>query len=74
MNWTHIHWASWSEFWAMGGYGFYVWGSMAVTFLLMAVEIVQARRAHRQTLTDMAHLMQLDDQDHASHHRNGSAS
>jgi heme exporter protein D len=28
-----------SEFLSMGGYGFYVWGSYAVTFALLAVEV-----------------------------------
>jgi heme exporter protein D len=27
-----------SEFFAMGGYGFYVWGSYVVTFALLALE------------------------------------
>lgn len=31
-------WESWSHFFAMGGYGPYVWGSYAVTLGLMAVE------------------------------------
>ena len=35
-----MNWGSWSEFFAMGGYGFYVWGSYLVTFVFMAVEIV----------------------------------
>ena len=29
-------WASWSDFFAMGGYAFYVWGSYAATFALLA--------------------------------------
>ena len=37
-----------SEFFAMGGYGWYVWGSYAVTFALLALEVVLlARRARR---------------------------
>ena len=35
-----MQWGSWSEFWAMGGYGLYVWGSFAVTFICMAGEMV----------------------------------
>jgi heme exporter protein D len=31
------------EFLAMGGYGFYVWGSYAVTALLIVVEVVAVR-------------------------------
>jgi heme exporter protein CcmD len=37
-----------SEFFAMGGYWPYVWGSYGVTFGLLAVEIALLwRRAHR---------------------------
>ncbi|HYA20472.1 MAG TPA: heme exporter protein CcmD [Burkholderiales bacterium] len=34
-----MNWASWSDFFAMGGYAFYVWGSYAVVFGLLVVEI-----------------------------------
>ncbi|MBS1197909.1 MAG: heme exporter protein [Proteobacteria bacterium] len=33
-----IHWNSFADFLAMGGYGFYVWGSFGVTALIMVVE------------------------------------
>jgi heme exporter protein D len=37
-----------AEFFNMGGYGFYVWGSYAVTCLVIAAEIaLVARRARR---------------------------
>jgi heme exporter protein D len=45
-----MRWTSWSEFWAMGGYALYVWGSFAVTALLMALEVWQARRQRDETL------------------------
>jgi heme exporter protein D len=32
-----------SEFFAMGGYGFYVWGAFGVAALLIAAEIVAVR-------------------------------
>lgn len=35
-----MNWASWSDFFAMGGYGLYVWGSYAVTLALMVLEII----------------------------------
>ena len=34
-----MNWGSWSDFFAMGGYAFYVWGSYAVTLALIAVEV-----------------------------------
>ena len=35
-----MNWNSWSDFWAMGGYGLYVWGSYAVTIAFMVAELV----------------------------------
>ena len=46
-------WNSWSDFWAMGGYGVYVWGSMGVTFGLLLVEVAQAVRAQRHVLVQL---------------------
>ncbi|MFA7290846.1 MAG: heme exporter protein CcmD [Rhodocyclaceae bacterium] len=37
-----IHWNSFSEFLAMGGYGVYVWGSFGVNALIMIVEPIVA--------------------------------
>lgn len=37
-----------SEFFAMGGYGFYVWGSYAVTLVVMVAEPLLARARHAQ--------------------------
>jgi heme exporter protein D len=45
-----MRWESWSQFWDMGGYGLYVWGSMAVTALCMGLEVWLARQAQRQAL------------------------
>ena len=39
-----IHWNSFSDFLAMGGYGFYVWGSFGVTALIMLIEPIVAIR------------------------------
>ena len=44
----NLAWNSWSDFFAMGGYGLYVWGSFAVTAAVMLGEVwalVAARRA-----------------------------
>jgi heme exporter protein D len=37
-----------SEFLAMGGYAWYVWGSYGVTFALLALEIFLVRRRARE--------------------------
>ena len=48
-----MRWESWSQFWAMGGYAVYVWGSVGVTALLLAVEVCQARWAQRVVLNQL---------------------
>jgi len=49
-----MNWNSWDEFIRMGGYGLYVWGSYAVTLLVLLVEAPLAARRHRQALADAA--------------------
>jgi heme exporter protein D len=39
-----MHWTSVGEFFAMGGYAFYVWGSFGACTLLMIVEPFLAQR------------------------------
>jgi heme exporter protein D len=45
-------WDSASDFFHMGGYGLYVWGSYAVTLVLMLAEPVLAARRRRRALDD----------------------
>ena len=40
----NIHWNSFSEFLARGGYGLYVWGPFGLTALIMIVEPIMAVR------------------------------
>jgi heme exporter protein D len=51
-----MNWNSWSDFWNMGGYGAYVWGSYAVTFALITAEVVTLARRKRATLDQVAAL------------------
>ena len=39
-----MNWKSFDDFWQMGGYGLYVWGSYAVTLLVMAAEALICRQ------------------------------
>lgn len=41
-----MNWASWSDFWAMGGYAPYVWGSFGVVAATLVAELwaIGARR------------------------------
>jgi len=58
-----VYWSSWSDFWAMGGYAVYVWGSMGVSAALLALEVWQARAAHHRTLRELAQLHALNELD-----------
>jgi heme exporter protein D len=41
---------SWSDFFAMNGYAFYVWGSYGAALVVFAIEIVLVRNRRKQTL------------------------
>jgi heme exporter protein D len=45
-----IYWNSFSDFIAMGGYGFYVWGSFGATALVMAIEPIVVSRNRKTTI------------------------
>jgi len=45
-------WASAGEFFAMGGYGVYVWGAYAVTAVFMVVEATLTIRRRRRAMHD----------------------
>ncbi len=42
-----MNWGSAGEFFAMGGKGLYVWGSYAVTFLCIAIELASLKLRRR---------------------------
>jgi heme exporter protein D len=45
-----------SDFLAMGGYGFYVWGSYLLTALLVAIEAVAVRARFRASHAASGHV------------------
>ena len=45
-----MSWGSWSDFFAMGGYAFYVWGAYGVTFTCLAAEVVLLVRRRKVAL------------------------
>jgi heme exporter protein D len=55
-----MNWGSASEFFHMGGYGLYVWGSYAVAIAAMFIEPVLAKRRHRTALGDVAESSQQE--------------
>jgi heme exporter protein D len=55
-----MNWNSASEFFAMGGYGLYVWGSYGVCALVMIVEPLLTAQRHR--LARAAAALPLDEE------------
>jgi len=45
-----MQWASWSAFFNMGGYAFYVWFSFGFTALCMVLEVIALRKRTAQAL------------------------
>jgi heme exporter protein D len=53
-------WGSVSEFFSMGGYGLYVWGSYGVALLLMLGEPLLARHRFRMALSQVGQTVEQD--------------
>lgn len=47
-------WESWSDFFAMGGYALYVWGSFIVVFGCMAGEVLLLTQRGKSICTQLA--------------------
>ena len=45
---------SWSQFFNMGGYAFYVWGSFGVALVLMGAEVLMLLRRRKRVLRQQA--------------------
>ncbi len=61
-----MQWGGWSEFWSMGGYGFYVWGSYLVTLVGLVAEVL-ILRGRRRTLMEHLSLITRDPNLEKSH-------
>ena len=48
-----MQWNSVSEFFAMGGYAFYVWGSFGLTAVIMVAEPLLIHRNRRELLENL---------------------
>ena len=46
-------WNSWSDFFAMGGYALFVWGSLGVVFACLGVEMLLLAQRSRQVRTEL---------------------
>ena len=63
-----VQWGSATEFFAMGGYGLYVWSSYVVCALLMLSEPLLVRRRQRTALAESAAAADAAERTHASEH------
>ncbi|WP_240222309.1 heme exporter protein CcmD [Rheinheimera hassiensis] len=43
-----MHFQSWAEFWAMGGYGLFVWLSFGSSYVMLAVLAWYSHYQHKQ--------------------------
>ncbi len=48
-----MHWNSISDFFAMGGYGFYVWGSFGLTAAVMLAESLLIRSQRTELINHL---------------------
>jgi heme exporter protein D len=60
-----IYWHSFSDFLAMGGYGFYVWGSFAATALIMALEPIAVARNRKNTIARLKRQLRAENRNTA---------
>ena len=49
-----------SEFFAMGGHGFYIWASYGVTALFMIVEVIAVMRSRRTVVKRLSRLARAE--------------
>ncbi len=55
-----IYWNSFSDFIAMGGYGFYVWSSFGATALIMTIEPIVVARNRKSTVARLKRQLRAD--------------
>jgi heme exporter protein D len=49
-----------SEFFAMGGHGFYVWGSYGLTALFMITEVILVARSKKTVLQRLSRMVRAE--------------
>lgn len=60
-----IHWNSLADFLAMGGYGFYVWGSFGMTALIMLIEPIAVARNRKITIARLKRQLRAENRNTA---------
>lgn len=49
-----------AEFFSMGGFGFYIWASFGLTFVLMLAEILYLRQQRKTNLKRIQRIRKMD--------------
>ena len=49
-------WQSWNDFFKMGGYALYVWGSLIVVAIFMAVEVIALRYRNKSIRAQLSNV------------------
>jgi len=57
-----MSWGSAGEFFHMGGYGLYVWGSYVVTLGLLGIEVMALIRRKRAVVSKLARELRMEAQ------------
>lgn len=55
-----MNWTSPAEFFAMGGYGIYVWGSLGATIAVISIECILLLQQRKAVLTQVKREINLD--------------
>lgn len=55
-----MNWGGFDEFLAMGGYGFYVWGSYGITFLFMLIEVILLLKSKKSLTQRLARIARMN--------------
>jgi heme exporter protein D len=48
-----MNWASWADFWAMGGHALYVWGSFAMCVAAVLLEVLLLAHRRRELIQEI---------------------
>ena len=50
---AQVTWKSAADFWAMGGYGFYVWGSYGAVVVVFGIELWLLKARRKRALAEV---------------------
>ncbi len=63
-----MHFETWADFWAMGGYATYVWSGFAITYLSMAILWFSTSRRRKSLLKEVQNKIKRQERIDAAKH------